>query len=227
MTEAQMEALELLKMVDDICLEQNLKYTLGNRALINYEYQHSEEYFDPNSIFVCLIYKDYLELLDTLEMNSKEYNVDILTYKNKDDFESLSAWLMHKGKNLLPAGREADECYYRTRLVLTPLFYAGNDISECKRTCKYLEHVFHYIDCRSPLPHKRLFSPIKGKIGRTKQRYFCRRKAKYNYSIAGIFEEFNGNRHAGKYLVYKNVGNTYVWMTDSEFDAERVDFYGV
>lgn len=227
MTDAQIEALELLKLVDDICLEQNLKYTLGNRSLINYEFRHSEEYFDPNSIFVCLIYKDYLQLLDTIEKHDKEYNVDILTYKNMDNFESLSAWLMHKGKNLLPAGRENDECYYRTRLILTPIFYAGNSISECKRTCKYLEHAFDYIDCRSPLPHKRLFSSIKGKIHRTKQRYYCRKRTEYNFSVSGILEKLNGNGDVGKYLVYKNVGNTYAWMTDSEFDTERVEYYGV
>lgn len=227
MTEAQIEALELLKLVDGICLKQKLNYTLGSWALINYEYQLSEEYFNPNSIFVCLIYKDYLELLDTLEMHCQEYNVDILTYQNRDNFDSLSAWLMYKGKNLLPAGREKDECYYRTRLILTPVFYAGNSISECKRTCKYLKHAFHYIDCRSPLPHKRLFSPMKGKISRTKQRYYCRKRSKYNYSIAGIFEELGENEYADKYLVYKDVANTYAWMSDSEFETERVDFYGV
>lgn len=227
MTKAQMEALKLLKLVDDICLEQNIKYSLGNQSLINYEYRHGEEYFDPNSIFVCLIYKDYLELLDILETRGTEYYIDILTYKNKDNFDNLSAWLMYREKGLLPAGREKDECYYRTRLILTPLFYAGNSISECKRTCKHLERAFHYIDCRSPLPHKRLFSHIKGKIGRTKQRYYCRKRAKYNYSVSGIFEELNRNGRAGKYLVYKNISNTYAWMTDSEFDTERVTFYGV
>lgn len=227
MTEAQKEALELLKLIDGLCLKLNLKYTLGNWALINYEYQHSEEYFDPNSIFVCLRYKDYLMLLDTLEMHSLEYNIDILTYKNKDHFDSLSAWLMYKGKNILPAGRERDECYYRTRLILTPIFYAGDSISECKKTCKYIKKAFHYIDCRSPLPHKRLFSSIKGKIGRIKQRYYCRKRNQYNYSVAEILKKLSREKQAGKYLVYKNLGNTYAWMTDHEFDTERVNFYGV
>lgn len=227
MTEAQMEALGLLKLVDGVCRKNNLKYTLGSRALINYEYQHSEEYFDPNSIFICLIYKDYLELLDTLKLHNGEYNVDILTYRNKDNFDSLSAWIMHKGKRLLPPDREADECYYRTRLILTPVFYAGNSILECKKTCGYVEHAFNYIDCRSPLPHKRLFSPIKGKIARTKQRYYYRRRNKYNYSIAGIIEKLNKNNYPGKYLFYKNEGNTYGWMLEDEFETERVDFYGV
>lgn len=228
MTDAQIEALKLLRLVDGICLSRKFKYTLGNRALMNYEYRHGEEYFDPNSIFVCLIYNDFRELLDTLKTHGQEYNVDVVTCDDRDDnFDSLSAWLMYKGRNLLPAGREKDECYYRTRLVLTPIFYTGNSMSECKKTCVYLERAFNYIDCRSPLPHKRLFSPLKGKIGRARQRYYCRNRSKYNYSVAGLIKDLTKSEQATKYLIYKDVGNTYAWMTDSEFETERVEFYGV
>lgn len=227
MTEAQIEALELLKLVDQVCMEERLQYTLGANSLINYEYKHGEEYFNPNSINVCLLYEDYQKLLQNLAGHSDEHKIDILTYQNKDNFDSLSAWLTYKGKNLLPPGREKDECYYRTRLLLTPIFYAGNSFHECQKTGKYVKRVFRYIDSRMPLPHKRLLSPLKHKIGRTKQRYYCKKRVKYNYSVERLLEELVKDKSKTDYLLYKNVGNTVAWMTIDEFDTERVRFYGV
>lgn len=227
MTDAQDEALELLKIVDTICTENNFLYSLGSRALMNYEYEHGEEYLDPNSITVCLLYDDYEKLLDYLDTQSENYNIEVMNYRNAENFDSLSSWLMYSGRQLLPAGRENDECYYKTRLIITPMFYAGISMKECKKTCKYVEHVFNYLDCRMPLPHKRLLSPIKNKIARTKQRYYCRRKGKYNYSIEKLIETLNKNESESKYLMYNNVGNTVAWLRKDEFDIERVQFYGV
>ena len=126
MTEAQIEALKLLELVDKICANKKIKYSLGSRALINIEYKQGEEYFDPNSINVCMMYEDYQAILQELDKNGNDYNVDVITYYNKDNFNSLSAWVMYKGKNILAPGREKDECYYKTRVILTPIFYAGN-----------------------------------------------------------------------------------------------------
>lgn len=228
MTEAQTEALELLKLVDKICVEKKLQYTLANRSLMNYEYKHGEEYFDPNGITICLIYEDYQKLLRYLNEYSDGYKIEVLTHLNKDNFDSLSAWLMYKEKNMLPPGREKDECYYRTRLILTPMFYAGDSIQECKKTCEYIEHVFNYIDCRMPLPHKRLLSPLKGKINRTRQRYYCARKKKYHYSVEGLIESLTKDKPETEYLMYKNNGHTTAWLHRKEFeDIERVRFYGI
>lgn len=227
MTEAQIEALELLKLVDKVCVDEKLPYTLGAGSLINYEYKLGEEYFDPNSINICLLYEDYQKLLQYLNKYSNEYGIDVLTHLNKDNFDSLSAWLTYRGKNLLPFAREKDECYYRTRLILTPIFYAGNSIKECKKISKYIKYIFNCIDCRMPLPHKRLLSPIKSKIHRIKQRYYCSRKKKYNYSLDKLMEELIENKSRTEYLLYKNNSNTIAWMTANEFDTERVQFYGV
>ncbi len=227
MTDAQIEALELLKIIDEICVEKRLLYTLGNRAMMNYEYKHGEEYFNPNSITVCLLYDDYQNLLKHLHEHREEHNIEIMNYLNAENFDSLSTWIMHSGKSLLPKGREKDECYYRTRLILTPIFYAGKDKNECKRTCKYVEHVFNYMDCRWPLPHKRLLSPIKNKIARTKQRYYCLQKNNYKYSVADLIDTLHKNKSGTEYLMYKNDGRSTAWMRSDEFDTERVQFYGV
>ncbi len=226
MTDAQLEALELLKLVNGICEDHKLKYTLSGMALINYEYRLGEEYFNPNGLMICLLYEDYRRLLQILVDHKEEYHIALATYANTEQFDTLSAWLTHQDKNLLPAGREKDEIYYKTKIVLTPVFSAGRSMSECQRTCRSIERAFRYLDCRSPLPHKRLFSPIREKIGRTKQRYYCRRSKKRRYTIAGMIKELTESGRAGNYLVYKNIGNTCAWMTDREFDTERVDFYG-
>lgn len=227
MTEAQIEALDLLKLVDKICTEKKLQYTLGNRSVINYEYKHGTEYFDPNSVTICLLYENYQELLQYLIEHSDEYKIDVLTYLNKDNFDSLSSWLMYKGRNLLPPEREKDECYYKTRLTLTPVFYAGDSIYECRKTCRYVRHAFCYIDCRMPLPHNRLFSPLKYRIGWEKQRYYCKKRNKYNFSVEKIIKKLTKNKSKTDYLLYKNDDNTVAWMMMDEFDTEKIRFYGV
>lgn len=227
MTEAQVEALELIRLLDNISRKVKINYTLVGRVLTNYEYGYGEEYFDPNSINLCMLYEDYQKLLHHLECSKEEYGIDILTYLNKDNFDNLSAWVMYKGENILPHEREKDECYYKTRVVLTPIFFAGNSESECKKKCAHVQHVFNYIDCRRPLPRKRLLTPIKSKIIRAKQRYYCWRKNKYNYSVDGLIKELIQNKETTEYLMYKNVGNSTSWLTLNEFETERVQLYGV
>lgn len=225
MTNAQNEALELLRLVDSICETEHMKYTIGSRTLINYEYQLNEDHFDPNSIIVCLMYNDHLRLLECLEQHNDK--VDVLSYWNRDDFDDLSVWIVHKSKPLLPAEREKDECYYKTRLILYPVFYAGNTPAERDHTIKKVMRAYNYIDSRMPLPHKRLFSSLKGKIQRSKQRYYCRNKKKNNYSAKTVVKELTEKNAETKYLFYKNAANSYAWMTEEEFTTERVDFYGV
>ncbi len=227
MTEAQAEALNLLKLVDRICFEENIKYTLGDASIINYEYRLSDEYFEPNNLTVCLLYRDFLTLINHLKKHAAEYNIDVLDYASKDNFDSMSAWLMYRGKNLLPDARSEDECYYRTRIIITPMFYAGNTLNECQNTCKTIERVFAQLDARMPLPHKRVFSSIEEHIGRAKQRYYCAIKKKHNYSIDTLIKKLNQPAEQMNYLVYKNTDNTTAWLKVEEFDVEKVQFYGV
>ena len=227
MTEAQIEALKLLELVDKICANKKIKYSLGSRALINIEYKQGEEYFDPNSINVCMMYEDYQAILQELDKNGNDYNVDVITYYNKDNFNSLSAWVMYKGKNILAPGREKDECYYKTRVILTPIFYAGNTTRECKKLSKYVKRAFNYMDCIKPIPRIRLITPIKTRKNRMKQRYYCWRRKKHNFSVGELVDELTKGIVATKYLMCRDDNNTIAEMTIDEFDVERVEFFGV
>ena len=227
MTEAQVEALNLLKLFDRICSEKNIIYTLGDVSIINYEYRLSDEYFEPNNLTVCLLFRDYLTLLNHLKRYAAEYNIDVLDYTSKDNFDSLSAWLMYRGKNLLPNDRREDECYYRTRIIITPILYAGNTLKECKKTCHNIEHFFTYLDARMPLQHKRVFSSIKGHIDRIKQWYYCAKKKRQAYSIDALINKLNQSANQVNYFVYQNEDNSTAWMKAEEFDVERVQFYGI
>ena len=226
MTDAQLEALELLHTVDSVCKSENIKYTLGPIAMLCYEQQLGEEYFDPNAIALCMKNEDFINLLIKLDEEKEKYNIELVTHLNTDNFDSLSAWVVHRGKNLLPTNREHDEIYYKTRVVLTPMFFGGNTLKECKKTCKQIKHAFKYIDSRMPLPKKRLFSPIKGKIARTKQRYYCYINKNHKYSVESLLGQLLKKEGTG-FLVYKNVGNTTAWMRAEEFNPEKIDFYGV
>lgn len=227
MTEAQKEALRLLECVDHICSQNGWRYTLGNRALVNFEYNYGTEYFNPNSITICLPYDNYIKLMSYIDTYKTTYGLEIMDYQNSENFDSLSSWVMYSGKSLLPPDRKKDECYYKTRLVVTPMFPAGNSIRECKKTGKYIINTFKYIDCRMPLPRKRLFCPIKGKIMRTKQRIYCVKRNRVNTSIENLIEVLVKKETKANYYIYKNVGNTVAWMCEKEFDVERVYFYGI
>ena len=227
MTEAQKEALRLLECVDHICSQNGWIYTLASRALINFVYDYGTEYFNPNSITICLPYDNYIKLMSYIDTYKTTYGLEIMDYQNSENFDSLSSWVMYSGKSLLPPDRKKDECYYKTRLVVTPMFPAGNSIRECKKTGKYIINTFKYIDCRMPLPRKRLFCPIKGKIMRTKQRIYCVKRNRVNTSIENLIDVLIKKGTKANYYIYKNVGNTVAWMCEKEFDVERVKFYGI
>ena len=227
MTNAQIEALELLKLLDEICDKENIKYTIGGRTLINFEYNQSEEYFDPNSIVICLLYRDYMRILEYLDEHREKLNLGIITHFNKDNFDSLSAWVMYKGKNILPEGREKDECYYKTKITLTPIFYAGNTRSECKKMSRCVKRAFNYIDCRKPVPRKRLLTAIKVRKNRIKQKYYCWNRSRYNYSVKSLLEGLSSGREKTKYLICRDDNNSIATMMINEFEVERVIFFGV
>ena len=227
LTGAQEEALKLLKLFDNICVNEGIKYTLGSRALIDYEYQLNEEYFNPNGIMVCLYYDEYEKLITYINKNGDKHNVEIFTHNELYEFDSFSAWLMYKTKNLLPPNREKDEVYYKTRIFISPIFFAGNSRGECNRLVKYLIRELNYIDCRSPLPHKRLLIPISNRIKRAKQRYYCFKKKGNEHSIAGLIHELANSTAGKKYLLYANEDNSIAWMPTSEYETERVSFFGI
>lgn len=226
MTDSQKEALKLLSIVDDICTQNEILYSLGTNSILNYEFNHSHEYFDPNGISVCLMYEDYERFISYVNTNKEIHNLEIINNKNTDNFESMSSWLVFSGENLLPPERAKDEFYYKTSLTITPIFYAGDNAKECKKTCKYILNTFKYIDCRMPLTHKRLFSSIKGKIGRMKQRYYCKKRDKRLISVEELISNLKNNAKSG-YMVYKNIGQTVAWMRAEELVVERIKFYGI
>ena len=226
MTEAQKEALKLLSVVDDICTENGILYSLGVSSIINYELEYGYEYFSPNSIAVCLMYENYEKLISYIDENKEKYNVEIVNYKNTDNFECMSSWLAFSDGNLLPPERASDEIYYKTRLIIVPMFYAGNTVTECKKTCDKILDEFKYIECRMPLPHKRFFSSIKAKNARMKQRYYCSKRDKKAISVDDIILKLK-NKSKSDYIAYKNIGQSVIWMRLDEFVVERIQFYGV
>ena len=122
MTDSQKEALKLLGIVDDICTQNEILYSLGINSIINYEFKHNYEYFDPNGISVCLMYEEYEKIISYINENKEKYNVEIINYTNTENFDCMSSWLVFSGGGLLPPKRAKDEIYYKTRLILTPIF---------------------------------------------------------------------------------------------------------
>lgn len=230
MTDAQNEALRLLKLIDYVCIDMHILYSLCAAQLICYEFGYDDEHFDPNSIEICLRYDDYKRLVEHLDIHRKDYKIEVVNYFNLENFDSLSSWVMYSGNCLLPPERKADEWYYKTRLIITPLFYAGKSVNSCKKTCKYAEREVKYLDSRMPLPHMEIFTPAKeNKLKRMQQRYYCRKKRNGMVSIEklAVYLQNKNNDKDSKYLIYMNQDNSTAWMHTDEFCVERIDFYGV
>ena len=127
---AHRESLELLEIVHQICKENNIKYTLSAASLIAYENNMDYEQCVP-IIYISLFYREYMELekhLESFVEHNKEFSYH--NYYNTEQMDGFESWFVKEPKIALPEGKKKESFYYGTRLVITPLFYAGDTEEE-------------------------------------------------------------------------------------------------
>lgn len=161
LTEAHLEALELLDVVHQICIQKKITYTLANQVLIGLNSGKSFAKLAPN-ITLVVKYEYFKQLREELrsfaEHNTTYIFVDA---KNTQQFDTLAMYFAKRNKVLLPEGRKQDEVYYYTHVTIVPVFYAGNTWWEFNAKTKLYKKAFKALNARAPLPQRTFFTRIR------------------------------------------------------------------
>lgn len=240
MNQAHAESLELLEIVHTICKSQDIQYTLADNTLISYVNGINFEESIP-MIQIALLYPAFIKLKKALKefcaIHSEEYSLH--DYSNTKQFYSLDMWFVKMAKIQFSSSREEDSFYYGTRLIITPLLFAGNTEKEWKNAYQYYKTAMSTVNARAVLRGKPFLSYIKLSKKRITSNYYIKKRGKY--SIEKILERY-GTYKKTKYILYthmvgrnpKNPNSlTRVVLQESMHvtyniwnDIKEIDFYG-
>lgn len=224
---AQKEALMLLEMVDSICKKNKLRYSLSHTALVWEQCGFNFDMLNPNRLSVCLLYKDYLRLVELLEKQKETLGISVVNYQNQECFDTLNTWLVKNVENILPDERKRDEIFYGTSLFLVPVFYAGNTEADFRKLKSEIQKTFQLLNARAPLPHKRWFSKLKNKYRRTMARIYSAQRIKKQPNIAELIDSLTRHDDTSRYLIYRDESGRISQLFSEEFYVQDAQFQSI
>ena len=196
---AHMESLELLKIVHGICKNNNIKYTISSESLITYEENMDFKQCVPIT-YIALFYKEYEKLGNCLkqfvEMN-KEYSFH--DYYNTEQMDGFESWFVKEPKIVFPEKKKKESFYYGTRLVITPLFFAGDTEEEWNRAYSLFKDTTCTMNARAVLKGKPIKSYIKLTPKRKISNYYIKKRGLYTYEKC--IREYR-DKLSSKYVVF-------------------------
>lgn len=196
---AHREALALLEIVDDLCTQNQLKYTLASGTLIAYINAVPFSKSEPG-ITVALLYPHFLKLKEELERYCENNDgFSLHDYTNTEQFETVDLWFVKQSRVRLSESRKKEEFYYGTRLVISPVFYAGTTQKEWKDNYKKYRLAMRVWNARAVLPKKPLRSYVKMTKRRVTSNYL--RKKRGMYAIGEVVRGLAANPES-KYVLY-------------------------
>ncbi len=95
--ECKKELIRILKFLDNICIKNNIKYSLVGGSLIG-AVRHNGIIPWDDDIDVGMMYKDFIKLKEILKTNNNEF--ELLTYENCDNYYSSHSKLVSKRTKL-------------------------------------------------------------------------------------------------------------------------------
>ena len=129
---SHLEALELLGILHNICIEKGYKYSLAGSALTLFVEKQPFSIAEPG-ISLIMDYEIYCKLAEDVkryvELNDSYVFVN---YENANQYDNLCFWFAKKNRVNLPMERKQDEIYYYTRVTVMPVFFVTNHL--VKRT---------------------------------------------------------------------------------------------
>jgi len=171
----QLSSLELLRLVDGICRENKLTYSLIKSALIGIKYYNG---FLPTvpTFSLAMPYLDYERFVEKFEEKYTSSDLySLLTPDNCEQFNVLYTRLIKKSRVALPKGRENDEVYYAYFLDIYPLYYAGETKADYKNAVKIMRRYLKIIHAYKPIPETFRFR-LKSIITRIKKIYYYKKR---------------------------------------------------
>ena len=196
---AHIESLELLKIVHEICKKNNIKYTISSGSLIAYEHKMDFEQCVP-IIYIALFYPEYEKLgiyLKQYTENNSDYSYhDFYNTEQMDGFES---WFVKESKIIFPEKKKKDSFYYGTRLVITPLFFAGDAEEDWNKAYLLFKDTTCTMNARAVLTGKPIKSYIKLTSKRRISNFYIKKREMYSYEKC--IGEY-GNKLPSRYVVF-------------------------
>lgn len=239
MNNAHKESLELLGIVHNKCIGAGIKYSISADTLISLEGGLGFDDYIPE-IYLSLVYCDYIRLREIL-INFCQENPGFSyhDYRNTDQFETFEAWFVKESQIHFSDSRKKDAFYYGTRLIITPLFYAGDTVEEWEAAYGLFKDTLCTVNARAVLEGKPLKSYIKLSPKRKVSEYYIKKRGQF--TIEKCIETYGG-KNAAKYVVYPHLvtrnnkdPNSLPWIVTELSreitkavweDVEIISFYG-
>ena len=237
---AHKESLDLLEIIHKVCVDEGIKYTIAGGSLIAYEFDKNYEDCIP-IIYIALLYKDYEILGEKL----KQYIIvhpgySYHDYENTNQMDAFESWFVKESRINFSEKRREESFYYGTRLVITPIFFAGDTEDEWEKAYELFKDTTYTMNARAVLKGKPLKSYIKLRPKRKVSEYYIGKRGVYTYERC--IKEY-GEKGQSNYTVYpfvvgrngKDVNslpriineNSKSITSDIWSDVEEILFYGV
>ena len=239
LNKAHKEALDLLRIVDEFCVQQNIVYTLSGNTLVALGKIDFQKCFPL--INIAVEYNGFAKIMDYLKKyceENKEYSVH--NYENSKQFYSSNVWFVKKSKVELDESRKDEEFYYGTHLVITPLYYAGDTFKDWKKTNDFYKNKILPLYFREMLKKKPIGTYIKLTPRRLRTKHYLKLRDfnGFNKNIRRMEENRKSDyvyfpeiitKYSGINLTPDVFPDKIANLTLSSFwsDVERMDFYGV
>lgn len=202
MNKAHEECIELLNIVHRICKNENLKYTIASNTLIAYENGVEFEKCAP-IIYIAVMYNHFVRLREVLcGFCSEHSGYSYHDYTNTEQFDAFESWFVKESKIKFREDRKKEAFYYGTRLIITPLFYVGNEESEWESAYRKFRDTTNTLNARAVLKGKPLRSYIRLTPKRRVSNYYIKQRGRF--SIQNMIDEY-GAHEQSRYVIYPHV----------------------
>ena len=202
MNQAHEECLELLKIVHRICSDRQLKYTITADTLIAYVYGLQFDESIP-IVYIAMMYRDFLVLRnELLLLGESKTGYSVRDHFNTPQFDTFEMWFVKEPELVFTEERKQEGFYYGTRLVITPLFYAGDSEKEWDDAYRLFSDTINTLNARAVLKGKPLASYIRLTPKRRFSNHYIKQRGKY--TIEKAIEEY-GTKENGKYVIYPQI----------------------
>lgn len=144
---AQEVRLELADLVDQMCRENNIKYTLIYSTLMG---GIEAQGFLPNIFHfqIGMFYEDMLRFKEIFQQEYGDSAYYLLDHSNFKQFDKMDLLVMKRGAVHLPPEKQDEERYYDPGLVIVPIFNAGDTKKEYKEFVKTAAHLMSLVNAR-------------------------------------------------------------------------------
>lgn len=202
MNKAHEECIELLNIVHGICKDKNLKYTIAATTLISYEKGVKFENCAP-IIYIAVMYDHFLRLKEALcGFCGAHDGYSFHDYTNTEQFDTFESWFVKESKIKFREDRKKEAFYYGTRLIITPLFYVGNEEAEWETAYQKFQDTANTLNARAVLKGKPLRSFIRLTPKRRVSNYYIKQRGRF--SIQNMIDEY-GTHEQSRYVVYPHI----------------------